>query len=82
MSESAVSLVSAEGGMKILKLHPHIKTANEKLKKDFDLHIVGSVPAEVLIMILAKTFKFVNVIHHGSSVVRYVALNNVAYQEI
>lgn len=82
ISENAVSLVNSVGGLKILKLHPHIKTNDRGLAEKFDIQIEGSVPAEVLVLTLTRIFRVVNVVHHGSSIVRYIRAENIVYREL
>lgn len=63
--------------MVYVKLHPHIKnhTFNE-----FDYFLVDTyIPAEIVINELSMVYLNVIVVHHGSSVSRYVENENIIY---
>lgn len=64
-----------------IKLHPHIKSFSDEIKnntKNF-IYVTPSLPAEVLLDHLSRNFKKVKVIHHGSSITRYIDKNNIEY---
>lgn len=73
-----LKMIRAFNGAAILKLHPHIKSFNKDYFFDFFI-IKNSVPAEMVIMLAVNYFNRVFVIHHGSSVERYVKYANVSF---
>jgi hypothetical protein len=64
---------------RILKPHPHIGNDLKNIVEPFDYLVPGSVPAELIILILLNYFKKVNVVHHGSSVAQYITDKDVNY---
>lgn len=74
--------VQARSGLSVLKLHPHIAEDAPEIFDLFDLQIPARVPAELLIVALARRFNDVAVLHHGSSVERYISLPQVTYIKV
>lgn len=66
----------------VLKLHPHFRSDFQHGADNFDLCVVPSMPAEILIAMAANLFDRVEVLHHGSSVERYLTAGNVQYKNI
>lgn len=77
-----VAMMVAPGRRVLVKPHPHIK---EIVTKDwpsqFDV-APGTIPAEMIISSAARIFEHVSVLHHGSSVDRYLQLKNVDFQRV
>ncbi|WP_168380938.1 polysialyltransferase family glycosyltransferase [Modicisalibacter radicis] len=62
-----------------VKLHPHIREFDASFAQGFTRLVPASIPAEMLIMELAKLYMHIVIYHHDSSVERYMDLNNVEY---
>lgn len=77
--QAAINRLKHYSSYKIVKFHPHIKHPTKSVMDNFDLSTSPSVPAEILITIASRLFVKVRVLHHGSSVVRYLARNNVEF---
>lgn len=71
-----------DGAYKVLKFHPHIKNLDKEMVEKFDVSVSPSVPAEILITLIANIFQKVDVIHHGSSIERYLSLGNVEFKRV
>ena len=65
---------------RVVKFHPHMKGILVSSEHQFDVSVSPEIPAEILITIASKIFKNVRVLHHGSSVVRYLNLINVNFE--
>lgn len=65
----------------VWKLHPHIQ-GDVTLPAHVDQVIPAGVPAELLIMEMARTFDSVEVLHHGSSTEMYLRLPNVRFHRV
>lgn len=75
-------IIRSFGGTSILKMHPHIEEEAPELTALFDIVIPARVPAELVVMALARRFADVWVIHHGSSTAGYVNPPNVKYFDV
>lgn len=65
---------------RIIKAHPHIRSYVNF--ENFDMSVEPGLPAELLLLNAIKFFKKVIVIHHGSSVERYIKDNNLSYKNL
>lgn len=65
---------------RVIKIHPHIKKLDAYVAEQFDAFVSPTIPAEVLITIASDLFERVRVLHHGSSVVRYINIKNVQFE--
>lgn len=82
IEEQRIAGLCADGRKVIVKPHPHIKDAN-LLTWRSDLSLApASIPAEIVIMSAARTFERVTVMHHGSSVDRYLNIPNVDFERV
>jgi hypothetical protein len=70
--------VKASQATRVLKLHPYVKT--EFTPTNGFLVAPNSLPAEILITHASEIFQSVEVIHQGSSVMRYIHRPNVEYR--
>lgn len=77
--DGAMKRLAASDSCRIVKFHPHIKTIPPLLANGFDVSVPSSIPAELLIAAAAAMFKRVRVMHHGSSVTRYLDIRNVEF---
>lgn len=71
--------ITSWGGPAILKMHPHIEEDAPALAALFDVVVPARVPAELVVLALARRFDDVAVFHHGSSTAAYVYPRNVTY---
>lgn len=71
-SAEACATVGAWGGRSVLKLHPHIRTDEDQLHRLFDYVVPASIPAELVVLALARRFDEVVVFHHGTSTEQYI----------
>lgn len=77
-----VATMVPPGRAVIVKPHPHIKKIDsENWPAQFDV-APGLIPAEMIISAAARVFDHVTVLHHGSSVDRYLQLNNVDFKRV
>lgn len=67
---------------RIVKFHPHVKNPPATVDVDFDLTVSPGIPAEILLLIASKIFDRVHVLHHGSSVERYINFKNIEFEKI
>ena len=81
INERVLENLSTCAGVKLMKLHPHIKIARQFNTCGF-LPIAPSIPAEILITYASKKFKKIRVFHDGSSVGRYVSPGNVEFIKV
>ncbi len=81
LDENFLKKLSNLHGLKLLKLHPHIKNVKQVNLYGFT-QVLSSIPAEILITQVAYEFKNVKVYHHGSTVFRYIAFKNVGFINI
>lgn len=58
-------------GDKYIKLHPHIKHAPEKINNKASF-LPTNLPAEVIVMLMTKSYENVTIYHHGSSLAKYI----------
>lgn len=72
-----INKIQNRSGVFYLKPHPHIRDID--LPNSGFIKISPSIPAEILIKTLAKSFDRVSVIHHNSSVPRYISPPNVEF---
>ena len=79
-SSEAIKRLKQSDSCRIVKFHPHIKEVILSSEFQFDVSVPPEIPAEILITIASKIFKNVRVLHHGSSVVRYLNLKNVNFE--
>lgn len=75
----AYEVVRAWGGLSVLKLHPHIQSDEDELRSLFDLALPASIPAELVLLALARRFEEVAVFHHGTSTEQYIHHEGVTY---
>lgn len=82
IEEQRIAGLCANGKKVIVKPHPHIKkTGFLSLRSDLSL-APASIPAEIVIMSASRTFERVTVLHHGSSVDRYLDIPNVDFERV
>jgi hypothetical protein len=79
LDQAVISYLKSTIGLVIVKPHPHIKNVAEINSNEGFAFAKATVPAEMLIAWAASNFESVSVIHHGSSVVRYVYFDNVGF---
>lgn len=63
----------------IVKPHPHIKELGMLNEMEGMVLAPAGIPAEMLISMVSRKFDHVKVLHHGSSVVRYVNYESVEF---
>ena len=80
IDSKVVDSFPAIDSFRILKPHPHIKKIPERIWSQFEIVVSPSVPAEMLITVASFLFAEVRVLHHGSSVMRYVSIENVKFR--
>lgn len=78
VDHDAMAYLTRSHGYRIFKPHPHIRH-DVALPYQLDQVLAASIPAELVIVALAKVFATVEVMHHGSSVATYVQAPNVRY---
>ncbi len=78
VDRNALAYLARSHGYRIFKPHPHIRH-DVALTSGLDQVLPASIPAELVIVELARAFTTVEVVHHGSSVASYVSAPNVRY---
>jgi len=73
VSEKAIEIIVGSKYIRILKLHPHMRSAPSGVADLFDFNVDACVPAEILLKECLRQFSQVFVLHHGTSVERYLA---------
>lgn len=79
LDRTIVSILRSTVGLVIVKPHPHIKNLEEIKFYESLILAKATVPAEMLIIWASSHFESVSVVHHGSSVVRYIDFDNVVF---
>lgn len=77
----AYNYLARSAAFTIWKLHPHIQDPLA-VPEHVDQVIPSGVPAELLIMEMARTFDSVEVLHHGSSTEMYMRPPNVRFRHV
>lgn len=82
VDEDRIEDLVSRGETLIIKPHPHIQDA-QFLKWGGKLILApAGVPAELVIGTISEKFERVTVLHHGSSVERYIKPPNVRYESV
>lgn len=62
-----------------IKLHPHIRDYDTSFLDEGSVLVPSSMPAELLLINLAKYYGTIDVYHHDSSVARYINMHNINF---
>lgn len=65
-----------------IKLHPHIRGYDTSFLEEGSVLVPSSMPAELLLINLAKHYRSIDVYHHDSSVERYIDMPNISFINI
>jgi hypothetical protein len=80
VDDAALARLRIVDGLRIIKLHPHIKIDHCEGGNVMNVH--HAIPAEILIRFASKHCKSVTVFHHGSSVTRYISRPNLEFIKV
>lgn len=81
VDRTALAYLAGSHGYRVFKPHPHIRH-DVAPTSGVDQVLAASIPAELVVVELAKAFAAVEVLHHGSSVESYVRPPNVRYVRV
>lgn len=82
VDEVRLATLARDGASVIVKPHPHIKNIDSAKWGGCLSMAPANVPAEIIISAAATSFRTVRVLHHGSSVGRYLQIDNVSFERV
>lgn len=82
VDQGALARLARSPGRSICKLHPHIRDQTLIDRGAVDQVLSPAIPAELVVIALARAFEAVEVLHDNTSTAHYISLPNVRFLQV